>query len=106
MFQLEVLVVELGTVDGLSTSAVAIGKVTTLDHEGFNDSVESGAFVAIALGSSSKHSEVLSGLGDGAAIETDHDPTEIFIAVLLRGSGRCQEERVWNDVQCQRRLCW
>jgi hypothetical protein len=33
VLELEVLVLELGTIDGLATSAVALGEVTALDHE-------------------------------------------------------------------------
>jgi hypothetical protein len=40
VLQLEVLIGELVSVDGLATSAVALGKVTTLDHEVLDDTVE------------------------------------------------------------------
>lgn len=40
MLQLEVFVVELLAVDGLSSGAVEVCEVTTLDHEGFDHSVE------------------------------------------------------------------
>jgi len=43
VLDLEVLVLELFTVDGLSTSAVATCEVTTLEHEVWDDTVELGA---------------------------------------------------------------
>lgn len=62
MLQLEVLVGELVAVDGLATSAVALGEITTLDHEVLDDTVEGGALVTKALLASSKSSEVLGSL--------------------------------------------
>ena len=43
--------------------------------------MEGGALVAEALLAGGKSTEVLSGLGDGLAVETDGDATELFIAV-------------------------
>ena len=57
MFQLKVLVWELGAIDGLSTGAVTLGKVTTLDHEVLDNTVEGGALIAKALLSSGKSPE-------------------------------------------------
>jgi len=62
VLQLEVLVGELVAVDALAASAVALGEVTTLDHELFDNAVEVGALVAEALLAGSKGTEVLSGL--------------------------------------------
>jgi hypothetical protein len=62
VLQLEVLVGELVAVDALAASAVALGEVTTLDHELLDNTVEVGAFVAVALLAGSKGTEVLSGL--------------------------------------------
>jgi hypothetical protein len=62
VLQLEVLVGELVAVDGLAASAVALGEVTTLDHEVLDDTVERGALVTKALLASSKSSEVLGSL--------------------------------------------
>ena len=45
VLDLEVLVVELATVNRLTSSTVTVRKVTTLDHEIGNDSVKVGAFV-------------------------------------------------------------
>jgi hypothetical protein len=97
VLQLEVLVGELVAVDGLAASAVALGEVTTLDHEVLDDTVERGALVTKALLASSKSSEVLgslltrkhhddcvksrtcSYLGDGLAVETEDDTSKLFI---------------------------
>lgn len=38
--ELEVLILKLVAVDGLSTSAIVVGEVTTLDHEVLNHTVE------------------------------------------------------------------
>ena len=62
VLQLEVLIGELVAVDALAASAVALGEVTTLDHELLDNTVEVGALVAIALLASSKGTEVLGGL--------------------------------------------
>ena len=47
--QSEVLVVELLSVNGLSTRAISIGEVTALDHELGNDAVESAPLVVQLL---------------------------------------------------------
>ena len=41
VLQLEVLIGELFAIDGLATSAVAVGEVASLDHEVLDDTVES-----------------------------------------------------------------
>ncbi len=50
--QLEVLIWELATIDGHATSTVALGEVTTLQHEVWNDTVEDGALEPQVGGSS------------------------------------------------------
>lgn len=62
VLQLEVLIGELVAVDALAASAIALGEVTTLDHELLDNTVEVGALVAEALLAGSKGTEVLSGL--------------------------------------------
>lgn len=54
MLELEVLIRKLLSVDGLATSSVSVGEVTTLDHELLDDTVEGRALVAIALLASSQ----------------------------------------------------
>lgn len=48
---LEVLVFELLAVDALSTCAIALREVTTLDHEALDDAVKARAFVVERLAS-------------------------------------------------------
>ena len=64
MLQGEVLVRELVAVDGLATSSVVVGEVTTLAHEVGDDPVEGGALEAETLLSGAEGAEVLGGLGD------------------------------------------
>ena len=75
----EVLILELGAVDGLTTSAIAGGEVTALRHEAWNDSVEGAALkverlarFANALLTGAKSSEVLrSTWGVGSQVHND-----------------------------------
>ena len=60
---------------------IAIGEVTSLDHELLNDSVESRSLIAKALFSCAQSTEVLSGLGDCLPIETNHDSAQFLIAM-------------------------
>lgn len=46
MLQLEVLIFELVAIDGFATSAIVVGKVTSLAHELGDNAVESGSLVA------------------------------------------------------------
>lgn len=67
---------------GLATGAVTIGKVTALDHELLDDTVEGRTLIAEALLASGEGAEVLSGLGDSLAVETNDDAAQRFIALL------------------------
>ena len=76
----EVLIVELGAIDGLSTGTVSSGEVTTLSHESWDDSVElavlevkSLARFAVSLLSSAQCSEVLSCQWGGVSEELEHN---------------------------------
>lgn len=62
VLQLEVLVGELVAVDALSASAVALGEVSTLNHELLDHAVEVGALVAVAFLAGGQGAEVLSSL--------------------------------------------
>lgn len=66
----------------LATSAIALGEVTTLDHELLDNTMEGGALIAKALLASSKSSEVLSGLGDSLSVEAQDDTAELLVALL------------------------
>jgi hypothetical protein len=105
VLQLEVLVGELLTVDGLATSAVATGEVTTLKHEVRDDSVERRALVAETLLASAESTEVLGGLGDLFVEEVEVDAATLLLdggsglAVLEDGTlpGDIEENLVTHD---------
>jgi len=88
VLEFEVLVSELVTVDGLSSSSVATGEVTTLDHEVLDDTVEFGSLVSKAevlaiLGlASGESSEVLDGLGDGTTVKTHDDTSKLLVTMF------------------------
>lgn len=86
MSQLEVLIGELLTVDGLTTSTVSTSEVTTLEHELhkvnigasnrayiLDDSVERASLVAKSLFAGAESSEVLGGLGDNIGEQLEGD---------------------------------
>lgn len=75
VLDLEVLVGELLAVDGLATSAVATGEVTTLEHELGDDTVEGRALVAEALSTGAQLLEVLGGLGNDVVVEGEVNHT-------------------------------
>lgn len=76
MSLVEVLIGESSTVDGLSSSTIKVGEVTTLKHEVGNDSVEDRVGIAVALLTSSESSEVLSSLGNDVVVELESDSAE------------------------------
>ena len=112
VLELEVLVGELLSVDGLATSAVTTGEVTTLEHEVGDDAVERGALVAEALLAGAESAEVLGGLGDNVTEEVEVDAarllcdmTFVSIGELLkpelpkrgkRGAGHNGREGQWR----------
>ena len=67
VLELEVLVLEFVSVDGLSSGAVVPGEVTTLAHELRDHAVEGAALVAEAFLSSAQGPEVLAVLGTTSA---------------------------------------
>ena len=64
VLQREVLVFELVSVDGFSTSSVVVGEVSALTHEVGDDSVEGGSLESETLFSGAKTTEVFSCLWD------------------------------------------
>jgi hypothetical protein len=87
---LEVLVGELLSVDGFSTSAlaklsvccihrdvyerrayIATGEIAALKHELRDDAVERGAFVSETVGASAQLTEVLRGLRDNLVVQVE-----------------------------------
>lgn len=63
-------------VDGLATSAVATGEVTTLEHKVGDDTVELGVGVTEALLASAESAEVLGGVGDNVGAQLHGDAAE------------------------------
>lgn len=52
---------------------VSAGEITTLEHEGWDDTMERAALVAKALLSSAESTEVLGSLGDYIIVEFEVD---------------------------------
>merc|ERR1719486_454606 len=108
MLELEVLILELLSVDGLAAAAVAIREVAALNHELRDDAVEGGslvverlALVALTLFASAQSAEVLGRLGDSLAKKTHGDAASSFainryVEEYLVGdggtSGRCRSD--------------
>lgn len=104
VLELEVLILKLFAVDALATSTVAVGEVTTLDHELLNDAVEIRAFVverlsalAETLFAGAESAEVLSRLGHNIVVQLHNDASGLAVtnvnlkedAAALRRSGGC-----------------
>jgi hypothetical protein len=80
VLEVKVLVLELLAVDALTASAIASGEITTLDHEGLDDTVEGAALevqrlagLTDALLASAEGAEVVCGLGDDIVVELEDD---------------------------------
>ena len=59
-----------------------LGKVTTLDHELLDDTVECRTLITKTLAADSQSSEVLSGLWDSLSVKTHYDTTDFLISML------------------------
>lgn len=68
MLEVEVLIVELPTVDRVTTTTVTALEITTLDHEVADDSMEFGALVTEAFLAGSESAEILSSARDVFAV--------------------------------------
>ena len=64
----------------LATGSITLGEVTALDHERLDDTMEGRALVAETLLSSGQGAEVLGGLGDGLAVETNDNAAGRLVA--------------------------
>jgi PIN domain nuclease of toxin-antitoxin system len=73
VLQVEVLISELLSVDGLSTGAVSLGEVATLKHEVGDDTVEGRSLVSVSILTSAEFTEVAGGLGDDVIEEFEDD---------------------------------
>jgi len=80
----EVLVGKLLAVDGLATSAVATGKVSTLKHEFGDHAVERGSSITETLFAGAESLEVGGGLGNNVIVELEVDAA-ILLADLAGG---------------------
>jgi hypothetical protein len=84
MFQFKVFVVELPIVVGrrITTIPLAIFKISGLNHEILDHSVENGIFVARSKLAGTQDSEVLNSFWNNRAKETNGDTANRF-AILL-----------------------
>ena len=99
VLQLEVLVLELGAVDGLAARARVSSEVAALDHEVGNDPVEGGAPVALVPGPFGEGLEVLDGLWDGLAEEADLDGANVAVTVIDLERDNVSDERTLNIIK-------
>jgi len=74
----EVLISELLAVDRLSTSAIATGEITSLEHELRDDAVECRASVTETLLASAERAEVLGSFWDDIVVEEEVDTTRLL----------------------------
>ena len=86
MHELKVLIGKLVSVNALSASAVALGKVTTLDHELLDHSVKLGALVVEWLScisktllASAEGAEVLGRLWDDVVVKLKDNATNRLV---------------------------
>lgn len=82
VLQLEVLISEFLAVDGLSTSSVVSGEVTTLKHELGNDTVEDRVGITIAFFASAEGTEVLCGPWDNIIKEVEYDSSVVLFVIV------------------------
>jgi len=80
VLELKVLVSKLGTIDASAASAIAIGKVTSLDHEIGNDTMKLGSLVALSLWLECELSKILNSLWHDFSKETNLNTANILIA--------------------------
>ena len=80
MLELEILIVKLGPVDGFSSTSIKISKITSLDHEIGNDSMEDGALemkwlsrFSDSLRTGAQGTKVLGSLGDVISKQSQND---------------------------------
>jgi len=76
VLQDEVLIGKLLAIDGLATSSIVVGEVSTLTHEVGDDTVEGGVLEADALLPGAQGTEVLSSLGHNIGTKLHDDPAE------------------------------
>ena len=69
MLQGKVLILELVSINRLSTGSIVVGEISTLAHEVGDDPVEGGSLVSKSLLSSAQSTEVLGSLRDNISTE-------------------------------------
>ena len=69
---------ELLAIDGLATSTVALGEITSLQHELRDHTVETGTLIAKARGACGKLSEVVCSPGDDFIVKLEYNLTRVF----------------------------
>jgi hypothetical protein len=74
----EVLISELLAVNGLATGAIALGEVTTLEHETGDHTVETRSSVAKTMLAGGELAEVAGGLGDDIVVKLEDDAPSIL----------------------------
>lgn len=62
MLQGEVFVFEFVAIDGFATGTIVMCKITSLTHEIWNDTMESGSFVSESFFTSAQRTEVFTSL--------------------------------------------
>jgi len=78
MFDYEVFVGEFLTINRFSASTIMCCEISTLEHEVWDDPVESASFVAISVLTSAKFSEVSSSLWDLLIKEVEGNSSSIL----------------------------
>jgi prepilin-type processing-associated H-X9-DG protein len=64
MLEFEILILKLGSIDGLSTGTIVVGKVSSLAHEARDDAMEGRACIAVSLLSRAEGAKVLNRFGN------------------------------------------
>jgi hypothetical protein len=79
VLQRKVLVVKLGAVDRFTARAIVIGKVTALEHELGNDTVEPGSFVTITVLARGELTEIFGRLWHDVVEQLERDAASGFV---------------------------
>mmetsp|Transcript_16340 Transcript_16340/g.31884 ORF Transcript_16340/g.31884 Transcript_16340/m.31884 type:complete len:211 (+) Transcript_16340:258-890(+) len=82
VLEIKVLVGELLPINGLSTSSIMVGEISSLAHETGDDTVERASGVSESLLASAKSAEVLCCLGSDIGTELESDTADVFSSYL------------------------
>ena len=75
MLKLEVFIIEAVSVNALTTSTITVGKVSSLDHEVRDNTMEDGSLITEARSASTELLKVVDRLGDSLSIKAHHNAT-------------------------------